>query len=88
MKDCRWFKDEYAFNLGVLRDEFGRVCGSVDNFAKLQVDALKGLRDDTKQVISELGLVWHFLHKLQASVDSLTTSIKVKIEQPGSSNFS
>ena len=86
LEDCRRFEDEYASNLGVLRAKFGRIHGSVDNFAKLQADALKGLRNDTKQVTSELGLVWHFLHKLQASLDSLTTSIKVKIEQPGPSD--
>ena len=86
MKDYRRFEDEYASNLRVLRAEFSRVHGSANNFAKLQEDALKGLRDDTKQVTLELGLVWHFLHKLQASMDSVTISIKVKIEQPGPSD--
>ena len=85
MKDCRQFEDEYASNLGVLRVEFGRAHGSIDNFAKLQADALKGLRDDTKQVTSKMELIWHFIHNLQTSVDNLTTSIKVKIEQLGPS---
>ena len=57
MEDCRWFEDEYASNLGVLRVKFDKVHGSADNFAKLQADALKGLRDDTKQVTSKMGLV-------------------------------
>ena len=83
LKDCRWFEVEYASNLRVLRAEFGRVHGSANNFAKLQADALKGLRDDTKQVTSDIGLVWHFLHNLQVSVDNLKMSIQVKIEQPG-----
>ena len=87
LEDCRWFEDEYAFNLEVLRVEFDRVHGSVDNFAKLQADALKELRDDTKQVTSKMKLVWHFIRNLQTSVDNLTTSIKVKIEQPGSSDY-
>ena len=87
MEDYRRFEDEYASNLGVLRAEFGRVRRSVDNFVKLQADALKGLRDDTKQVISKMGLVWHFLHNLQVSMDNLKTSIQVKIEQPGPSNY-
>ena len=48
LEDYRRFEDEYASNLRVLRAKFGRVHGSVDNFAKLQANALKGLRDDTK----------------------------------------
>ena len=48
LEDCKRFEDEYASNLGVLRAEFGRVHGLADNFAKLQADAPKGLRDDTK----------------------------------------
>ena len=48
LEDCRRFEDEYASNLGILRVEFSRVRGSADNFAKLQADALQGLRDDTK----------------------------------------
>ena len=35
LEDCRWFEDEYASNLRVLRPKFGRVHRSVDNFAKL-----------------------------------------------------
>ena len=48
LKDYRRFEDEYASNLGILRAKFGGARGLVDNFAKLQADALKGLRDDTK----------------------------------------
>ena len=45
------------------------------------MDALKELREDTKQVTSKMELVWHFLHNLQTSVDNLRCSIKVKTEQ-------
>ena len=62
LEDCRRYEDKYATNLSILCAEFGRVRGSADNFAKLQVDALKGLREDTKQVTSKMELVWHFLH--------------------------
>ena len=87
LEDCRRFEDEYASNLGILRAEFCRVHGSADNFAKLQPDALQGLWDDTKQVRSKMKLVWHFLNNLQASMGNLKTSIQVKIEQPGPSNY-
>ena len=68
LEDCRRYEDEYATNLRILHAEFGRVYSSVDNFTKLQADALKGLRKDTKQVYSELSLVWHFLQKILTSV--------------------
>ena len=35
LEDCKWFEDEYASNLRVLRAEFGRAHGSADNFVKL-----------------------------------------------------
>ena len=82
LEDCRRYEDEYTTNLGILRAEFRRVRGSTDKFAKLQADALKGLREDTKQVTSEMELVWHFLRNLRTSVESLTSSFKVKTEWP------
>ena len=57
LKDCRRFEDEYAFNLGILRTEFGRIHGSTENFTKLQADALKELREDSKQITSKMGYV-------------------------------
>ena len=70
LEDCRRYEDEYATNLGILHAEFGRVRGSTDNFAKLQANALKGLWKDTKQVTSELELVWHFLQRIMSIVQS------------------
>ena len=87
LKDCRRFEDKYASNLEILRAKFGRAHGLTDNFAELQAYALKGLRDDTKQVTSEMELVWHFLNNLQVSMDNLKTSIQVNIKQPGSSDY-
>ena len=61
LKDCRRFEDEYASNLGTLRGEFGRMRGAADNFTKLQADALKELREDSKHLTSEVNQIWHFL---------------------------
>ena len=52
LEDCRRFEDEYAANLGTLRGEFGRMRGAADNFTKLQADALKELREDSKHLTS------------------------------------
>ena len=87
LKDCRRFEDEYSSNLRILRAKFGRVRGSADNFAKLQADTLKGLRDDTKQITSEMKLVWHFICNLQIPMDKLIISIKVKIKPPDPSDY-
>ena len=61
LEDCRRFEDEYASNLGTLRGEFGRMRGAAENFTKLQADALKELREDSKHLTSEVGQIWHFL---------------------------
>ena len=82
LEDCRRFEDEYAKNLGTLRGEFGRMRGSADNFTKLQADALKELRDDTKTLTSEVSQMWHFLQALLTKVDKLTPQVIVKQEPP------
>ena len=61
LEDCRRFEDEYASNLGTLRGEFGRTRGAADNFTKLQADAIKELREDSKNLTSEVSQIWHFL---------------------------
>ena len=82
LEDCRRFKDEYATNLGTLRGEFGRMRGAADNFTKLQADALKELREDSKHLTSEVSQIWHFLQALLTKVNDLTPQIKVKQEPP------
>ena len=82
LEDCRRFEDEYAKNLGTLRGEFGRMRGSADNFTKLQADALKELREDSKNLTSEVSQMWHFLQALLTKVDKLTPQIIVKQEPP------
>ena len=82
LEDCRRFEDEYATNLGTLRGEFGRMRGAADNFTKLQADALKELREDSKHLTSEVGQIWHFLQALLTKVDNLTPQVKVKQEPP------
>ena len=82
LEDCRRFEDEYAKNLGTLRGEFGRMRGSADNFTKLQADALKELREDSKNLTSEVSQMWHFLQALLTKVDKLTPQIVVKQEPP------
>ena len=57
LEDCRRFEDEYASNLDTLREEFGRMRGSAENFTKLQVDALKELREDSKHLTSEVSQI-------------------------------
>ena len=81
-EDYRRFKDEYATNLGTLRREFGRMRGAADNFTKLQADALKELREDSKHLTSEVGQIWHFLQALLTKVDNLTPQVRVKQEPP------
>ena len=78
----RRFEDEYAKNLGTLRGEFGRMRGSADNFIKLQADALKELREDSKNLTSEVSQMWHFLQALLTKVDKLNPQIVVKQEPP------
>ena len=82
LEDCRRFEDEYASNLGTLREEFGRMRGSAENFTKLQADALKELREDSKHLTSEVGQIWHFLQALLTKINELSPPIKVKQEQP------
>ena len=82
LEDCRRFEDEYAANLGTLRREFGRMRGAADNFTKLQADALKELREDSKHLTSEVGQIWHFLQALLTKVDNLTPQVRVKQEPP------
>ena len=82
LEDCRRFEDEYASNLGTLRGEFGRMRGSAENFSKLQADALKELREDSKHLTSEVGQIWHFLQALLTKVNELSPPIRVKQEQP------
>ena len=82
LEDCRRFEDEYAKNLGTLRGEFGRMRGSADNFTKLQADALKELREDSKTLTSEISQMWHFLQALLTKVDKLTPQVIVKQEPP------
>ena len=68
--------------MGTLRDEFGRMRGAADNFTKLQADALKELREDSKHLTSEVSQIWHFLQALLTKVNDLTPQIKVKQEPP------
>ena len=82
LEDCRRFEDEYASNLGTLRKEFGRMRGAADNFTKLQADALKELREDSKHLTSEVSQIWHFLQALLTKVNDLTPQVKVKQEPP------
>ena len=82
LKDCRQFEDEYASNLGTLRGEFGRMRGSAENFTKLQADALKELREDSKHLTSEVSQIWQFLQALLTKVNELNPTIKVKQEPP------
>ena len=82
LEDCRRFEDEYATNLGTLRGEFGRMRGAADNFTKLQADALKELREDSKHLTSEVSQIWHFLQALLTKVDNLTPQVRVKQEPP------
>ena len=82
LEDCRRFEDEYAKNLDTLRGEFGRMRGSADHFTKLQADALKELRDDSKHLTSEVSQIWHFLPALLTKVNELTPQVKVKQEPP------
>ena len=82
LEDCRRFEDEYASNLETLRVEFGRMRGAADNFTKLQADALKELREDSKHLTSEVSQIWHFLQALLTKVNDLTPQIKVKQEPP------
>ena len=82
LEDCRRFEDEYAANLGTLRGEFGRMRGAADNFTKLQADALKELREDSKHLTSEVSQIWHFLQALLTKVNDLTPQVKVKQEPP------
>ena len=82
LEDCRRFKDEYATNLGTLRGEFERMRGVADNFTKLQADALKELREDSKHLTSEVSQIWHFLQALLTKVNDLTPQIRVKQEPP------
>ena len=82
LKDLWRFEDEYASNLGTLRGKFGRMRGSAENFTKLQADALKELREDSKHLTSDVGQIWHFLQALLTKVNDLTPQIKVKQEPP------
>ena len=56
--------------------------GAADNFTKLQADALKELREDSKHLTSEVGQIWHFLQALLTKVDNLTPHVRVKQEPP------
>ena len=82
LEDCRRFEDEYASNLGTLRGEFGRMRGAADNFTKLQADALKELREDSKHLTSKVSQIWYFLQALLTKVNELTPQVKIKQEPP------
>ena len=56
--------------------------GTADNFTKLQADALKELREDSKHLTYEVSQIWHFLQALLTKVDKLSPQVQVKQEPP------